>query len=142
MQFADEQLAQDFKRLVGIWDRRDEHFAVIVYCLSLFGNQADLEALKDICSTLLLPANQSVVPGGLSDPGLATPNDLLLALIDHLKPQKVKSPIEKEAWLKHVRPLAAWLRERVKEESINGHTRHTIQRWSRIYPCTCQTRGM
>jgi hypothetical protein len=119
-QFADERLAQDVKRLVGIWDEHDEHFAVIVHCLSLLGNQADLDALKDICTTLLLSSNQSVVPGGLSNPGLAAPNDLLLTFIDHLKPQKIKSPTEREAWLKHVRPLAVWLRERVIEDQSTG----------------------
>jgi len=120
MHSADERSTQDFKRLVGIWDEIDEHFAVIVHCLSLLGNQEDLNALKDTFSTLLLSANQSVVPGSLSNPGLATPNELLLALVDHLKPQKIKSPIEKEAWLKHVRPLAAWLREKVKEGQSTG----------------------
>lgn len=120
MQFSDERLAQDFKRLVGIWDEHNEQFAVIVHCLNLLGNQADSDALKDICTTLLLSANQSVVPGGLSNPGLATPNDVLLAFIDHLKPQKIRSPIEKEAWLKHVRPLAAWLREKVIGDQSTG----------------------
>ena len=120
MPFADERLAQDFKRLVGIWDEHDGHFAVIVHCLSLFGNQADLDALKGVCTTLLLSENQSVVPGGLSSPGLVTPNDLLLAFIDHLKPQKIKSSIEKEAWLKYIRPLAVWLRDRVKEDQSTG----------------------
>jgi hypothetical protein len=107
MQLADERLAQNFKRLVGIWDKHNDHFSVIVDRLNLLGNQEDSDTLKDVFRTLLLPANQSVVPGSLSNPGLATPNDLLLALIDHLKPQKIKSPIEREAWLKHVRPLAA-----------------------------------
>ena len=120
MQFADERLAQDFKRLVGIWDKHDGHFSVIVHCLSHFGNQADLDAIKDVCATLLLSANKSVMPGGLSNPGLTTPNDLLLAFIDHLKPHKIKSPIEREAWLKHVRPLAAWLREKVKGDQSTG----------------------
>ena len=121
MQLADERLAQDFKRLVGIWDGRDEqHFGVIVHCLSLLGNQEDLDALKNIFNTLLLSANQSVMPGSLSNPGMATPNDLLLALINHLQPQNIRSPIEKEAWLKHVRPLAAWLREKVKEDQSAG----------------------
>lgn len=120
MQSADGRTAQDFKRLVGIWDGYDEHFAVVVDCLSLFGKQADLDALKNVCSRLLLSANQSVVPESLSNPGLATPNDLLLSLIDNLKPQKIKSPIEREAWLKHVRPLIAWLRDKVKEDQSSG----------------------
>ena len=120
MQLADERLARDFKRLVGIWDQRDEHFGVLVHCLSLLGNQEDLDALKDSFSTLLLSANQSVMPGSLSNPGMATPNDLLLALIDHLKPQNIRSLIERGAWLKHVRPLAAWLREKLKEGQSVG----------------------
>jgi len=120
MLFADERLAQDFKSLVGIWDEQNEHFAVIVHCLTLLGDQADLDTLKDICTTLLLSANQSVVPGALSNPGLATPNDTLLTFVDHLKPQKIKSPIEREAWLKHIRPLAAWLRERVIGDQSTG----------------------
>ena len=120
MQFADERLAQDFKRPVGIWDEHDGHFSIIVHCLSHFGNREDLDAIKDICTTLLLPANKSVMPGGLSNPGSTTPNDLLLAFINHLKPQKIRSPIEREAWLKHVRPLAAWLREKVKADQSTG----------------------
>lgn len=119
-QLAEEQSAQDFKRLVGIWDERDEHLRILVDCLSLFGNQEDLDALKDIFSTLLLSANQSVMRGGLSNPGRATPHDLLLTLIDHLQPQNIRTPIEKDAWLKHVRPLAAWLREKVKEDQSTG----------------------
>ena len=120
MQFADGRLAQDFKRLVGIWDQHDSHFSVIVHCLSHFGKQADLDAIKNVCTTLLLSANKSVMPRGLSNPGLTTPNDLLLAFIDHLKPHKIKSPIERDAWLKHVRPLAAWLREKVKGDQSTG----------------------
>jgi hypothetical protein len=81
-----------------------------------------LDALKDIFSKLLQSCNQVVVPGSLSNPGLATLNDFLFSLVDYLRPQKIKYLVEKEAWLKHIRPLAAWLHESIKGVQSTGIT--------------------